>query len=215
MRAGRAGHRLKRKPVNPTTLEPAPIQSLESHVNDVVLGAIVGGSITIIASLINHSFQAWRFKEEVAVDKTKRAEERSVLARERRLERFADFLSAYYGTDGRLRDLCELVTTQRPGWNTQFLEILDSEAHQLAVSRLNAGRAWVAMLAVDGGLRSRLDELSRHHERLMSELLVAQASAVAKQPIEPDVIESCFSEVESAFEVVVIGLRSDVASEAG
>ncbi len=175
-----------------------------------LIGAIIGGLITIIVSCMNNKKDFALRQLEYKTQSTEAQRLEKIKLHERQLERYSNFLGAYRQVHGYIIDIIQLLRNRQDGWQDIIRDIIDSREFTDSVTRLNDGAAWIGLICHEEDAGEYASKLSTAHDELFVELVNAKNKALKEQDISFNKIEAKQREVEDLLNKLTKILRKDI-----
>lgn len=178
--------------------------------SEALLGAIVGGLAAFGGSWIAAHYDFKQKREQLKAEA--RQQRRQVLDewRDRKVDRFAPFLAAYYAEEARIVEILEDLRQQRSGWQKRIEETLDSEARADDLAILNKSLGWIALLSAEDEADPLGRKASRTFDTLFSQLTAAAVSAKKGQTVAIPPLEQSLEDLRTVITKLSGLLRGEV-----
>lgn len=178
--------------------------------SDALLGALVGGLAAFGGSWIAARYDFKKKRQELLAESQR--QQRKVLDdwRDRKIERFAPFLAAYYAEEARLVEILEILRDQREGWEERIVDTVDSPARAEDLATLNKSLGWIGLLTEESAANTLARKASTTFDALISSLVAAKVAAAGGEPVEIEPLEQLLEDLRDIFTDLTELLRSEV-----
>lgn len=126
-----------------------------------LFGVAIGGLITLIVSYMAFRKELTILREQF---KTQRTEKIEML----KMEKYANFLGAYYYIEGSIGDIVDLLETKKEDYAECLSKIAYEPAFENAIITINNGKGWVLLLSKETGIKSNILEIEKLYDEIQT-----------------------------------------------
>ncbi len=126
----------------------------------VIIGGLITGLVTIVASFIAFKKEHTLWKEKFQSERTK---EMDML----KIEKYANFLGAYFYFEGSIGDIIDILENKEEDAIERLSNIAYEPPFENALITLNNEKGWIYLLSTETDITSRVSEM----EDLCDEIL--------------------------------------------
>lgn len=174
-----------------------------------LIGAIIGGVITMVVSVLNNRHNLKLRKLELEAQALELRRKENFEERKERLKRYGDFLGAYHLIYGFIVDMITMLKDPKEDLSARINEIVDSKEFLEAIVKINEAAGWTSLICQDQKAAELAGQLSSCHDDLLSEMRNVKNALQKGQKADIEKLEQKFDKLESCFKTLSGVLRND------
>jgi len=165
-------------------------------------GTILGGAITVVMAII-------KFRQEVKIWAEQFDRQSQKEMGKLRLERYSNFLGAYYYIEGGIQDLIDIMEQGGKDVGSRLSLVVSNPAFEKSVAAINDEKGWIALLSSNRELIDQINRLERVHDDIFSIAAKVRCGEKSLEQVIEDIKKKQQTELTPLASSVIDLMRQD------